>query len=204
MISIFCFVLAFFSSNIHAQITPSEQASRDAHRSMKAVAETDQFSQFEKEFLNAQQNGKTLILPLTTTWCGYCPSLVAELAEALQKNKQLAARYQLHPIVAQTHEVIEEKTKYYDNASGMRVIHSLLEPIGKDTGITMMDLITGWPTLMMLDPNSPVGLRIIGTGFLQVPQSQWKPGRYHDRKKTVNFLKTFSLTAKSCSSVFSR
>ncbi len=203
MISVFCFLFALLSSDVHAQTTRSEQASIDAFQSMKTAAETDQFSEFEKEVLSAKLSGKTLILPLTTTWCGYCPSLVAEFAEALQKNKKLAARYQLLPIVAQTHEVIDGKTKAYDNASGMKVIEHIFEPIGKDSGITLMDVITGWPTLVMLDPNSTEGLRILQSGFLQVPQSEWKAGRYHDGKKTVDFLKNFSFSARSCSSVFS-
>lgn len=202
MVSAICLILALFTSAAHAQKTASEQASIDIFYSMKAKAQTDQLSQFEKEVLNAKESGKILILPLTATWCGYCPSLVAELTEALQKDTKLAARYQLHPIVAQTHEVIDGKTKYHDNESGMKVIHQILDPIVKDSGISMMDIITGWPTLVMLDPSSPEGLRIVQTGLFQVPQSEWKPQRYHDGQKTAEFLKTFSFTARSCRSIF--
>jgi thiol-disulfide isomerase/thioredoxin len=182
--------------------TEGEQNSRRAYREMLQTLTIDQVASFEEAKEEALANGQVLLVPLTAAWCGYCPSLIAEIRMALQTQPTLAARYLLHPVVVQFAEKINPNLPgYIDSTSGMNVAHLLFQPFADGSNLTFAQAITGWPTLIVFDPRSDLNTRIVSTGQFQVPQAEWKTGQYHSQTKITEFLSNFAFTRR-CSSLF--
>lgn len=172
--------------------TDNEIRFKEAKAKMIELTSEDQLRLFEEAKVKAIQNNQTMIVVLTATWCGYCPSLVAQLQLLLEKRKDLAARYLLHPVTVQTFEEQDGKKRYPDSPSGMKVAHKLFEPIAEGSNLTFDSIITGWPTIFMLDPSSETDLKIIKTGSLTLPRERWENGKYHSPNKLRYFLDHFS------------
>lgn len=198
-----CFLIA--SQNALAepeeQPTEAEQNFLKAKQDMLQWSATDQMVGYEDAKTKATASGQNLLVLISATWCGYCPSLVAEMRSTLAANPSLAARYLLHPVVVQTSETIDKKLYAYDSASGMRVAHMLFEPFAEGSNLTFMQAIAGFPTLLIIDPRNDLNSRIVGTGDFELPREEWKSGQYHDQTKIQQFLDGFYFKVR-CTTLF--
>ncbi len=114
----------------------SERNFLKAQQDMLQWSSTDQVAGYEDAKTKAAASGQTLLVLISATWCGYCPSLIAEMRSTLAANSSLSTRYSLHPVVIQTSETIDNKLYAHDSVSGMRVAHALFEPFADGSNLT--------------------------------------------------------------------
>ena len=50
-----------------------------AKQDMLSWSSIDQVASYEEARAKASASGQTLLVPLSATWCGYCPSFIAEI-----------------------------------------------------------------------------------------------------------------------------
>ncbi len=199
------FLLTAHHACAQAEEEPSEAEKNflKAKQDMLQWSSMDQVGMYEDAKTKATASGQTLLVLISATWCGYCPSLVAEMRSTLAANPPLSARYLLHPVVVQTSETIDNKLYAHDSVSGMRVAHTLFEPFAEGSNITFNQAIAGFPTLLIIDPRNDSNSRVMGTGHLERPQEAWGSGQYHDQTKIVDYLNSFSFKVR-CTSLFGK